>query len=273
MIRGNHLYLIVLLTIYPLLAQGQNLDAIFKKHNVNGSITILDLNTNQWIFSDKKDAYTASLPASTFKILNSCIALQTKVVKDEYEEIEWDRKIRTFDEKPIDAWNRDTDMKEAFKNSTVWFYVEMAKRIGRKKYKKVLNKINYGNNNFSEKGVDFWNYGNFAVTPAEQILMLKKLYKNNLPFDTTILYKVKNMMITESNKDYTIRSKTGWTNYNGKDIGWNIGYLSTKDNVYFFANRITKPVTESNKNFGSSRKDIVFEAFLQMEIITNQNQK
>ena len=65
----------------------------------------------------------------------------------------------------VNAWNKDTDLKSAFKNSTVWFYVEVAKRIGRTKYKKILKKCNYGNSNLKEKGIDFWNYGEFAVSP------------------------------------------------------------------------------------------------------------
>ena len=60
-------------------------------------------------------------------------------------------------------WNADTDMENAFKNSTVWFYVELAKRIGHEKYKGFLKKSRYGNSkidNGADNG-DFWNVRRF----------------------------------------------------------------------------------------------------------------
>lgn len=258
---------VVFFILLCMFSYAQDFEKIFRKYNVEGSITIYDLNSNHWIFSDKNNASFATLPASTFKIINSCIALQNKVIKDENEIIDWDGKVRTFNGKAVDEWNKDSDLKTAYKNSTVWFYVELAKRIGRTKYIDVLNKINYGNGDLSEEGIDFWNYGNFKVTPIQQILFLKNLYDCSLPFDKEIIENVKQIMISEENEKYTIRSKTGWTNKDGIDIGWNIGYITTHNNVYFFANRIFKPISQQNLAFGSARKDILIEAFEQIGLL------
>lgn len=228
----------------------------FKQCNVEGSTTIYDYKEKKWIFTDSVDAYRETLPASTFKIINSLIALETKTVKDENEILFWDQKDKKFFGKSMAVWNKDTDLKNAYKNSTIWFYVEIAKRVGRKKYKKYLKETNYGNSNLDTKGVDFWNYGEFGVSPVNQIEFLIKLYENKLPFSLKNIEKVKNIMISEGNSAITYHDKTGWTRKNGKDIGWHVGYAETPDNTYFFATRLTENVYPENRDFSKCRSKI-----------------
>jgi beta-lactamase class D len=52
-----------------------------------------------------------------------------------------------------------------------------------------------------------------------------------LPYKKEHIEILKNIMIVEKTLSYTIRAKTGWT----KDIGWYVGYVETKDDVWFFA--------------------------------------
>lgn len=232
----------------------------FQKHfdtlSLKGSTTIYDLKNRKWFYTDSLDSEKETLPASTFKILNSLIALEKKVVINENQIILWDSTEKTFFGTKIESWNKDTDLKNAYKNSTIWFYVDLAKKIDRKNYKKYLRKCNYGNGNFSEKGSDFWNFGDFGISPKNQIEFLLHLYENNLPFSKNTIHKVKEIMISEQNEHYTIRDKTGWTKKNGIDIGWYVGYMQTNENVYFFATRIVKNTNDNNTNFSKTRKEI-----------------
>jgi beta-lactamase class D len=234
--------------------------ANFQKHfdslALKGSTTIYDFKNKKWIYSDSLDAEKETLPASTFKILNSLIALQNKVVSNESQIIKWDSIEKKFFGAKIESWNKDTDLRTAYKNSTVWFYVKIAKEIGRTKYKKILKKCKYGNGNLEEKGIDFWNYGEFAVSPKNQIEFLVKLYKSQLPFSKPTTDKVKELMISEKTKTHTYRDKTGWTRKDGQDIIWWIGYVEMKGNVYFFATRLIKNENENNTNFPKGRKEI-----------------
>lgn len=184
------------------------------------------------------------------------MALEYKAIQDENEILKWDGKPKSHLGNIVNVWNKDTDLKNAFKNSTIWFYKEVAKRIGRERYQNTLNKCKYGNGNFSEQGTDFWNYGEFAVTPQNQIEFLIKLYNNNLPFSIQTLEKVKEIMISEETDNYIFRDKTGWTRKNGIDIGWWLGYVETKDNVYLFATRLLKDEKDNNPNFLKGRKEI-----------------
>ena len=78
------------------------------------------------IASDSVRSGAAKLPASTFKIPNSIIALETGVVGDPDTDVfKWDGIKR-----PIEAWNRDHTMRTAIAASAVPVYQEIARRIG-----------------------------------------------------------------------------------------------------------------------------------------------
>lgn len=250
-------FLIVFLFIgiYPAFGQ-EELQRYFDEAGVSGSTTIYDYLQDKWIYTDSLDAQLETLPASTFKIINSLIALKNQAVKNEHEVVKWDGKVRGFQGQPVDAWNQDTNLKEAYRNSTVWFYVEMAKRIGREKYRTILKESGYGNNDLKETGTDFWNYGPFAISPQNQITFLVDLYENKLPFSEGQLKVVKEIMVSERKNGYTIRSKTGWTQKDGKDIGWWIGFIEKHNEAYFFATRITKSKSVERADFGSLREKI-----------------
>jgi beta-lactamase class D len=244
-----------------------NIKSAFEDCDVTGSITVYDYQNKQWIFSDSIDAKIETLPASTFKVINLLIALETGVIKDENEVIKWPGKIDTilYGYRP-DTY-KDMTVKQAFEVSAGWVFIELAKRAGKKRYRHYLNLCDYGNNNLSTKGVDFWNFGAFAISPVNQIEFLVKVYEGNAPFSTRNLEILKRVMTTETTLEYKLRSKTGWTRKNGNDIGWWVGYVERKNNVYFFATRIFKDQKIVNPKFGQCRKDTTKNVLRQLRAI------
>ena len=226
----------------------------FKKYydqfNVKGSFVLYDQKNNKYIFYNQEQTTQAFTPASTFKICNSLIGLETGVIKDESFIIPWDSVIRQRPE-----WNSDQDLKAAFKNSTVWYYQELARRVGGQRMKYWLDATKYGNAD-TTGGIDlFWLRGGLRITPLQQIEFLIKLHDNKLPFSQRSMDIVKKIMIAKDTLDYVIRGKSGWGDQpDSEDIGWYVGYLETKDNVYYFANCI------QTKDFSKApaRKDIVY---------------
>lgn len=240
--------LITILLIFNsfLFAKDTELEKIFKNKQVDGAIVIESLNTKKiFIYNDKRAEKLYS-PASTFKIPNTLIALNEGVVtKDSV--IVWDKKIREFD-----SWNKDQTLESAFKTSCVWCYQEFASKIEIEKYKKYLKELNYGNKKIGDDVTRFWLDESLKITVFEQLSFLKRLYKNELPFKLEDINTLKEIMIDEKNEDYIIRAKTGWE---GK-YGWYVGYVETKDDVWFFAMNIdTKTKDDLPK-----RKDITLEA-------------
>ncbi|AUD05984.1 penicillin-binding transpeptidase domain-containing protein [Spirosoma pollinicola] len=252
----NRLLLLALLLI-PFIAEAQ-LDLItpFKNCPGSGSTTIYDNNRHQWIYSDSLDAQKATLPASTFKVINLLIALETNVIRDEHEVVKWVGKVDTvlYGNRP--EIYHDMSIKEAFEVSAGWVFIELAKRVGRDRYRKYLTKCHYGNDDLSEAGTDFWNFGSFGISPINQINFLRNAYSGEVPFSRRNLTILKRVMVTEKGGDYTIRSKTGWTRDGGNDTGWWVGYVEKNGNIYFFATRLIKSLQVSNPNFGPCRKEI-----------------
>ncbi|WP_245964456.1 penicillin-binding transpeptidase domain-containing protein [Rufibacter immobilis] len=256
----------VLLALFlPFLSPAQDLQKPFRECGIQGSTTVYDLRKNQWTYTHAQDAERASLPASTFKILNSLILLEEKAVRDEHEVLPWDGQTRD-----VPAWNADTDMKNAFANSTVWFYVRLAQKISKAKYRSYLKRCGYGNGKIRNgQGADFWNYGDFAISPKDQIEFLRKFHEEKLPFRKENIQKVKQMMVAQQTSDYTLRGKTGLTSYGGTSSGWWVGYVETKGNVYFFATRLHKDQATKNENFAACRKTITQQILQQLAILPN----
>lgn len=240
-------FVIFFLLTSLLFAKDIELQKLFDKRELTGTIVISSLDKKTIFISDDKRAKQQFSPASTFKIVNTLIALEEKVVEDELEILKWDGKDKGW--KP---WNQDHSIKSGFPVSCVWCYQELAKRIGINKYQKHLKQLNYGNMQIGGNLTRFWLDGDLKISALEQIYFLQKLYKNDLPFKQRNLDKTKDVMIVESNDNYTIRVKTGWA----MKIGWYVGYIELKDKTWFFVMNMDMP----KLNQAKYRKEITMEA-------------
>ena len=228
----------------------------FNACNVTGCIVIFDNNRKQLIVSDSVLAESEKLPASTFKIINLLIALETGVIRNENEIVKWPGQIDTVKYGYRPDIYHDMTVKEAFEVSAGWVFVELAKKIGHDNYCRYLKECNYGNQNLSEPGDDFWNFGKFGISPINQVNFIRNLYEGNLPFSTRNMDIVKRVMKTEQTENYTIYAKTGWTREGGVNTGWWVGFVETKHGVWYFATLLLQDRKINSPNFGSCRKEI-----------------
>jgi beta-lactamase class D len=204
----------------------------FQEFGREGSILIYDSKNNRIYEHNPKRNATAIAPASTFKIFNALVALETGVVPDDVAVLTWDGIHRD-----IDAWNHDTNLRQAFKDSTVWFYQVLARKAGYERMQQFINKVGYGNRQIGTAAdIDrFWLQQPLQITPQEQIKFLQRLYQGDLPFSQRTINLVKDIMVREQTPDYTLRGKTGWLTNTKPNVGWFVGYLEQNKNVYFFA--------------------------------------
>src|SRR6202165_2081022 len=129
------------------------------------------------IASDKNRSGEAVLPASTFKIPKSLIALEPGVVGDPDKDIfKWDGVTRS-----IDAWNKDHTLRSAIAVSAVPVYQEIARRIGQERMQKYVDLFEYGNRDIGG-GIDqFWLTGNLRIDPMQQVDFVDRLRRGVLP--------------------------------------------------------------------------------------------
>lgn len=240
----------------PMIIERKDLQHYFTNCGTPGSTVLFDKNKIEWIVTDSLRVNQGSLPASTFKIINLLIALETKVISSEFDVVKWPGSTDTVKYGYRPDIYHDMTVKEAFELSAGWVFVELAKKIGQENYQKYLTKCNYGNANLTHPDTDFWNFGPLAISPMNQVQLVMKLYDNRLPFAKEHMETVKRVMVTEKNDRWTIHSKTGWTRDSDINTGWWVGYVETNDNVIFFATLLKQPRASSPANFGNCRKEI-----------------
>ncbi len=251
--RNKAILIFFLVFFISLIVNAEDLDLskIFTEHNVEGTILISSLDGKTTYLYNKERAEKRFLPASTFKIPNTLIALKEGVISNENEIIKWDGKFRW-----VASWNKDHSLKTAFPVSCVWFYQELAKRIGIIKYLYYLKKLNYGNKMTGSDLTTFWLNGDIRISVTEQVQFLKKLYKGKLPFKKNHLQLLKKIMIVENKPEYIIRAKTGWAVRIKEQYGWYVGYVEKKEQVWFFATNIKI----KNKKDAAFRKIVTMKA-------------
>ena len=244
-----------------IIAQAPGYFKYFDKYNVDGSFILFNMKDTSYFEINNSRCKQQFIPASTFKIFNSLVALETGVIKDENYVIKWDSVKRKRLE-----WNKDHNLKTAFKNSTVWYYQELAKRVGEEKMKHYIKLVKYGNMDISG-GIDqFWLSGKLRISQKEQLDFLIKLYKNELPFSAKSQNIVKKIMLCEDTLGYKLRAKTGWGEQDSLNIGWYIGWVEKDNNVYFFATNIESKNPDI-KSFPEARIEITKAILKELKIL------
>jgi beta-lactamase class D len=174
------------------------------------------------IASDTDRSGQAFLPASTFKIPNSLIALETGVVGDPDKDIfKWDGVKRS-----IEAWNQDHTLRSAIAASAVPVYQEIARRIGAERMQTYVDLFEYGNRNIGG-GIDqFWLTGDLRIDPIQQIDFVDRLRRGALPVSKRSQDLVRDILPVTKAGDATIRAKSGLLGAElGKpSLGWLVGW-------------------------------------------------
>jgi beta-lactamase class D len=230
--------------------------AILNSANVTGAILVYNPSKNTFYSNDFAWCETSRLPASTFKIPNSIIALETGVMESDSTVIKWDGEKRWLKE-----WEQDLTLQDAFRVSCVPCYQEIARKIGVERMKDWLNKLNYGRMIIDSTCIDrFWLEGESRINQLEQIDFLNRLYNSKLPISARTERIMKRMLIIEENDTFRLSGKTGWAIRNGNNNGWFVGYLEKGEEMLFIATNIDPKVEFNMDLFPVIRREISMKA-------------
>lgn len=217
----------------------------------DGSFVLYDPEKDSWEIYNKDHAVMRTAPNSTYKVFDALFALESGVITPEQSQIAWDGKMYSFD-----AWNQDQNLHSAMSGSVNWYFQSLDRQIGYKALKSNINKIGYGNQDISGGLASYWMESSLSISPVEQVQLLTKLYKNELPFSRENMAAVKDAMLLSSADSTVLHGKTGTGQVNGDDInGWFIGYIEMSGHTCIFATNI-----QADKNAtGSEASDITLE--------------
>ncbi|CAN5224962.1 class D beta-lactamase [soil metagenome] len=211
----------------------------FKDEGTAGTFVAFNAYDMRFIISDEARARNAILPASTFKIPSSVIALDTGVVADPDKDVfAWDGVTRSIKE-----WNRDHTLRTAIAVSAVPVYQEIARRIGAERMQKYLDAFDYGNRDISG-GIDrFWLTGDLRISAIQQIAFLDKLRRGILPVSRRAQELTRGIMPVTTVGESIIRAKTGLIGVDDRtavdgvkaSIGWLVGWAQKSSEQTVFA--------------------------------------
>ncbi len=215
-----------------------DIGARFREEQVEGTFVLLDGQTGAFQRYNEARADTRYLPASTYKIPNSLIALETGVAKDKDFEIAWDSKRNPRQPWWPAAWAQNHTLETALQNSAVWYYQEVARRIGAERMQAYVDRFNYGNRDISG-GIDqFWLTGALRISANEQVEFLRRFYVNQFGLSERTVKMTKDILVLEQTPDYRLSGKTGWAGFGepgATQTAWLVGYLERQGDVYYFA--------------------------------------
>lgn len=245
--------------------QDDSLGKYFSENKVEGCFALMDNATGKFtVYNLGRYRDSSYLPASTFKIVNSLIGLQTGKIVNDSMIIKWDS-VKRWNE----DWNKDLTMYEAFRVSAVPYYQEVARRIGRDTMQLWLDSLKYGAQYDTQKVVirgpvdSFWLNNSIKVTPDQQLGLVKKLYFDQLPFFKTYQEMVKRAMLFENNTNYRLGYKTGLGfRENGNMLGWVTGWIEENGHPYFFVLNLETP--DKNAEMTNIRMKILKDILKQL---------
>ncbi|WP_339726472.1 class D beta-lactamase [Maribacter stanieri] len=237
--------------------------SIIDSSDVIGSILIYDLNQDVYYSNDFEWSNKGNLPASTFKIANSIIGLETGVIENDSVIFKWDG-----EKKWLKNWEQDLILRDAFQFSCVHCYQEVARKVGSKRMNDYVSKLNYGNLEIDATNIDkFWLEGASRISQMQQIDFLKRLYNFELPISKRTESIMRNIMLIEETDQYKLSGKSGLSNNNEAYNGWFVGFVEFKNDTYLFATNL-EPKKELNfDSFIKKRLDLTLLCLRKLNVL------
>lgn len=207
---------------------------IFAQQGAEGTIVASSIRDGKTVIHNESRAAKLYPVASTFKVFNTLIGLEEKVITDKDSVFKWDGQQHSFPD-----WNQDQTLESAFKVSCVWCYQQLARQVGAGKYRDYISQADYGRLADQFDATRFWLDGSLQISALEQVAFLKKIYQRSFPYQPSSYDTLQSIMLVETTPKYKLFAKTGWAASASPQVGWYVGYVETSDDVWVFATNIT----------------------------------
>lgn len=175
-------------------------------------------------------------PCSTFKIPNSVIGLETGAIPSADYVIRFDEKKHRTGTFWVEAWGKDQDLRSAFRVSAVWYFRELAGRLGPGNMKAFVERFGYGNRDTSAWEAPFWIGSTLRISPVEQVEFLDRLFRNEFGVTPGHLGTLEGFMRQEEKDGRVLHFKTGaCTDADAGPEVWLVGFVQNGPERTYFA--------------------------------------
>lgn len=204
---------------------------------ISGCAVMYDESSDTYFLYGKEKCEKQVSPLSTFKIISALAGLENNVLENQTSTMEY-----SGVKYPIDTWNSNLTLKEAFETSCVWYFRQVVDMVGQENIHAMLKEIQYGNCDISEwNGSEtnslpelngFWLESSLEISPKQQVVTLNYIFGSENNFSTDNLEELKNIMYIAELDNGSLYGKTG-SGTDGK--AWFVGYIEKSDNKIYFA--------------------------------------
>ncbi|TSB45939.1 BlaR1 family beta-lactam sensor/signal transducer [Alkalicoccobacillus porphyridii] len=216
-------------------ADYEELDDYF--HKQDGSFVLFSEKQNRYTIHNKQGSKERVSPNSTFKPFSALFGLEMNLFHPDTA-VEWDGTMYEHEE-----WNQNQTLDTAMQYSVNWYFEDIEATIQYEKMQQLINQISYGNQMIANSDKPFWLESTLKISPVEQVEQLRSLYQNDYGFQEETVQSVKDSMMLTKDERGVFYGKTGTGIVNQQAVnGWFIGFVETKDDIWFFATNI-----QSNK--------------------------
>jgi beta-lactamase class D len=176
------------------------------------------------------------VPASTFKIPHTLIALDTRVLDGPEAELTWDPEKYPHEPWWPAEWGRDHTLASALEYSVVWYYREVAEMVGPERERDYLQNFDLGNAEVGDNPTSFWLVGPLAISAEEQVRFLQRLWTGDLPA-SPVARRQTRALVTEFSDagGERILGKTGTQPSPDRTLNWLVGVVERDEGPAYFA--------------------------------------
>jgi len=93
--------------------------------SIQGCAVILNSENNTYTFYNEDKCRTRVSPNSSFKVISALIGIHNQVITSEDSKMEYDGMNY-----PVDAWNADLRLEDAFRSSCIWYFRKVIDEVG-----------------------------------------------------------------------------------------------------------------------------------------------
>lgn len=220
-----------------------NLEMIMKKvdyskiyNGLNGCAVIYNPLENQYLIYNESMCEVEVSPLSTFKIISTLMGLNNGILTEDTSVMKYNGT-----EYPVNLWNKNVTLNEAFQTSCIWYFRQVIDSIGKEKVKSELQELQYGNYDISEwEGSNinqlqdlngFWLGSSLKISPLEQVRILDKIFEGKSQYTEEQTDILKSFMALDDSGNCEIYGKTG-SGIDGE--AWYVGFSEKNgDRIYF----------------------------------------
>jgi beta-lactamase class D len=239
-----------------------SLQRFFDSAGVKGTFALFDNGQGHFTICNlPRYRDSAYIPGATFDIVESLIAFQTGVVKDD--------KTVMLDADPAAEDTVHPGQQTTFKvhytlarafqttgMANMIVFQQLARRLGTDTLRLWVDSLRYGNRAIDGDSMALYD-GKLRIVPDEQLGLTKKLYFGQLPFYRRSQELVRNMMNKEENSNYKLVYKMGRVpdivpvdstrkDWKGHVMGWVLGWVEENKHPYFFVLNFDDPDYRAN---------------------------